>query len=224
MPTADPEQHILDAATASPDADGRLLIDDPGILGLRKYPDVEQMQPGDVLLFAPKRPTWQDRVIMKAQEARGWGREHAAWTHAAIFVRGATLVEANYPRVRVCALWPRVPDHRIRVRRATGRNDPKTFGYRLALEMTTRLGESYDGGVLWRIPLYAALRRGRGAHQSSAGRVFCSQIIADSFAALREGPIHDVPDLDTFSQTSPAHLSDSKVLQDVPIRWLFTRN
>jgi hypothetical protein len=221
MPEAEAEHHILDPRTGFPTEIGKLLIEDPGVQGLGKYPDIAQIHPGDILLFAPLVPNASCKVITTAQRNRGFGPADSVWTHAAIYLRAGLFVEANIPRVQTCSIWTKVPAHLIRVRRATGRRDPATFGYRLALEMTTRIGEPYHTGTILRILAYSVSRLGRGAHIDPRGRVFCSQVIADSFLALKEGAIyHEGADLDLFNQISPAHLSHSTVLQDVSVRWL----
>ena len=127
------------------------------------------------------------------------------------------------PRICITKIWHYVPDRLIRVRRAQGRRDPDTFGYRFALEMSTRLGELYDNDMFWRVPLYRYFRLARNGSVDASGRVFCSQVVADSFAALREGAIYqDGPDLDPFLQVTPAHLSQSTILEDVAVDWLAT--
>ncbi len=216
-------RHILDPRDGIPARPGKFLIEDKSIQRLGKYPDIEAIHPGDVLLFAPIRPNSACRIIKDAHIARGFAATDAIWTHAAVYLRGGLLIEAVPPRVCITKLWHYVPDRLLRVRRPIGRRDPSTFGYRLALEMSTRLGELYENDMFWRVPLYRYFRWVRNGAVSASGRVFCSQVVADSFAALREGTIYqDGVDLDPFLQVTPAHLSHSTILEDVAVDWLAT--
>ena len=215
-------QLVLDPRdTAPPARAGDLLIEDAAVRRLGRYPDIGCLQPGDVLLFAPVHATAATNAIVAAQTHDGFTAEDARWTHAAVYARRGTLIEAVMPRVCITPLWHYVPTRLVRVRRVATPRDPATFGYRLALEMATRISEPYEASLLWRIPLYRWLRAARAAEQNPEGRVWCSQIIADSFASLKEGAIYqDGPSLRRFPALSPAHLSNSTLLRDVVVPWL----
>jgi len=90
--------------------------------------------------------------------------------------------------------------------------------------MRTRLAQSTTHNLFAAgEPRHPYFRGARNGPVSASGQVFCSQVVADSFAALREGAINqDGVDLDPFFQVTPAHLSDSTILEDVAVDWLAT--
>jgi len=51
-----PARHILDPRTGKPARLGKFLIDDTSIQRLGKYPDIDAIHPGGVLLVAPVKP------------------------------------------------------------------------------------------------------------------------------------------------------------------------
>lgn len=56
-------------------------------------PDVEQLRPGDLLLFAPKSPNRGEQILISMQQE--FGAMHAAWSHAAVFTGGYGICEGT---------------------------------------------------------------------------------------------------------------------------------
>lgn len=128
-----PPRPILDPLKIGPvigDTSVSILPKDVRKLG--HAPAIEQLLPGDLLLFSPIHANFVSSRIAHAQERGGFHAEHALWTHAAIFLYDDVIVEALPIRgVVQNSIYVRVPNHRILIRR-NPRLDER-IRYRIAL-------------------------------------------------------------------------------------------
>lgn len=181
-----------------------------------KYPDTSQWQPGDVLLFSHTNPVWISRLIIRSQRRLGFGSEHSKWHHAAVYIGDGYIVEATARGVRHNDLYPYLGSHFIRIRR-----DPEVTineGYRIAVAALRRHGYSYGfWSVLllgWQAFTLPSASAGKPPSLSQRTRI-CSQLYFaahDQITARTLG--REDPDL------TPAAISASNALVDVPSKWL----
>jgi len=179
-------------------------------------PDLRQCEPGDVILFRDAMPKISSKIISYAQGGSHVGA-HARWTHAAIYLYDDQIVEAvPFPGVRTRSLYDDVPKMRIfRVRRRPGLS--LQLRYVIALRALSMLHSRYSFkaafGIGWR-----SLGISSKVGAMSFGRVIiCSKVVSDAYLErtrhLFQGCYPDHP-------VTPAHLSATTDLYDVPVPWL----
>lgn len=179
-------------------------------------PDLRQCEPGDVILFRDAAPNIFSRTISYAQ-AGSHPKPHARWTHAAIYLYDDQIVEAvPFPGVRARSLYDDVPKKRIfRVRRRPDLSREQR--YVIALRALSMLHSRYSFraalGIGWR-----SLGISRRVGAMSFGQVIiCSKVVSDVYLErtrhLFQGCHPDRP-------VTPAHLSATTDLDDVPVPWL----
>ncbi|MBX9908846.1 MAG: hypothetical protein K2Z25_09040 [Beijerinckiaceae bacterium] len=187
-----------------------------GVRAFGFVPAIEQLLPGDLLLFRPVAGTMTSRGIAGAQRRAGFAADHAAWTHAAIFLYDDVMVEALPVRgVVQSSLYSRLPGHCILVRRRPELDE--SIRYRVALWALGRIGKRYSHLAV--VGLGWDMLKGLWSDSSLASNrqvVICSQVFADAQGEMAGKRLAGCP---YSGATTPAHLSATPDLVDVAIGW-----
>lgn len=186
-----------------------------------RYPATGLLLPGDVLLFAPIKPSPSQETIRLIQSKWGAAPEHARFTHAALYVGLDHLLCESIPNrgVTYSPLWQRIGAACLLVRRWPG----LTLSQRqqIARVAVRLLGRPYG----WKSGLLESLKRGWGARwdQHVTRGLVCSRLCDRSLstALLELGlPADQVALHRSPSQwTTPADLSATPRLTDVEVGW-----
>ncbi|RSZ59826.1 hypothetical protein HF313_13925 [Massilia atriviolacea] len=204
---------------------GRFIVQGPlsqKELSLGKVIDLSRLLPGDLVLVSACHPGFVGRSIQKVQERGGYMREHAVWQHAALYIGKGVICEANRNGVRRDMLSKYVGDHHLRFRRNPHLTVPER--YELAIHALASQGISYDFREI--IRLWKAARFGFGnstkANVQLLGKQYpkratiCSQLYADCHVSVTKTVIGNLDG----GETTPACLSMTALLVDVPVTWL----
>jgi hypothetical protein len=211
-------QKVLDP-TAPIEAAGEISI---AVLpaAARKFnfvPDVKPCLPGDLVLSRAAGAAGASGSITEAQHSAGFAPEHAAWTHAAVFLYDDMVVEA-VPRRGVLqrSIYEDVPDRVLRIRRRT--TLAETDRLKLALRALSMLGKRYShwGVIQLGMHLLGGLWN-RDAFAGNRHVVICSEVFHDAFAHVTRGTLSGCP---VNTPITPAHLSFTPDLEDVDVSWL----
>ncbi|MBF0306617.1 MAG: hypothetical protein HQL41_13315 [Alphaproteobacteria bacterium] len=179
------------------------------------FPDIDLLLPGDLLLFMAAKPKWVSRRIQAAQRKGGYPNPHARWHHAAVHIGKGHIVEAVAEgRVSYRQMYHYIGSHCIRVRRDPSLSNDDRYG--LAIEALTTLRARYSIGAIPKILAHTIKGLWRtDIHDRSMRPVICSQVYADAYMTTTNRLV--VPR--TPGYVIPAALSETPVLQDVPIPW-----
>jgi len=184
-------------------------IPDP-VRKLGKCPDLQQILPGDVLLISPVKFGLKARTIQGVQKSKGAEAMHAEWVHAALFLgSGFAMCEAVNPQVRVSALFDRLGSDKVLVRRVPDLS--ASDRWEIVKEALWYLAAGYDFKLLWRW-----WRKDRVPPQAEEWATICSELCVR--AILRA--THHAPFAGPDQLVTPALLSATDRLQDVPVGWL----
>lgn len=176
--------------------------------------DLNDLSPGDLILVSRATPTyWSKRI--EAAQLGAYAPEDARWTHAAIYVGEAMVCEATFKGrgVHIGELYKYAGSDLLRARRDLKMTERQRC--EVAVNALTRIGGDYDIGVIRY--LYRRLAAGlQVVHDKRPRRdtYICSQLYADSYTFVtgrvldRRRPI-----------VTPAALSATTELEDVPVRW-----
>ncbi len=179
--------------------------------------DPSLLEPGDLILVALNKPGWLQRRIQRTQgQLFEW--EHARWHHALVSGGGTEVCEALLTGVVASQYWNYMTGaHEFRVRRI--KNATPELRTKVAYYAATMARTSYGFGAIIPIkstfdnndPWKPSVFRSRG--------VVCSQLYFE--ACMRAGILlASIPP----DRVSPAHLSASKEMDDVPLRWFELRD
>lgn len=186
-----------------------------------RYPEVQAWKPGDLLLFSCVSPDRISRSIQRFQ-ALGHSADHAMWTHSAVYVGdGQRLCDSDFswfgPRgVSLKPFHEYLGTHRILVRRPRGLTDHERL--QLVLHAVSRNGQKYSLRGIFSL----ALKMWRGPNRklyvahAFATSVFCSRLYGDAYLQATRRVLQDP----WVNDTTPAFLSMTTDLEDVPTRWL----
>jgi len=185
-----------------------------------RYPHSGRLLPGDVLLFQPLKPGWLQSLIIGHQSKR-YEKEHAGYTHAAIYVGyDGLLCEAEFPGgVHLSNLDEKLEDCCMTVRRPVGltRNLRRAIARGAVEHRNTRYGWEK---LLQERFLPESLRErlqppitGEGA-EAVVKSLICSTLC--SRALLRGGVPVLPPDR---GLVLPAWLSKTPQLEDIDVGW-----
>lgn len=177
-------------------------------------PAVESLLPGDLILYSDTDTV--SRLITASQERAGFAREHARWSHAAVYLDDGFLVEAlPLSGVNQRSIYEGIPSGLLRFRRLQSLSPIDR--YRVALRALSRLGQTYSIGKVPKLSLrMAAGLWKRRAAPDEKGIVICSQIYHDSVVEITRSYLDHCP---VDAAVTPAHLSCSDDLVDLDIGW-----
>jgi len=171
------------------------------------------LEPGDLILVALHEPGWLQRRIQKTQ-GRLYDWEHAQWHHALVSGGDTEVCEAVRNGVVARQYWEYMTGaHCFKVRRI--KKASLAVRTKVAYYAATMARTSYGFGSIFSIkssidendPWKRSMLRSRG--------VICSQLYFE--ACMRAGVLlASIPS----DRVSPAHLSASKEMDDVPLQWL----
>jgi hypothetical protein len=205
-PTDDPKQGCVWTLTGeSSDA----------LRAFGKMPNLTDWLPGDVLLVSNVEPDWVTRQIISVQSTR-FSRHHAQWQHAAIYMGNEFVAEATTRGVKYTPIDHYVGKYRLRLRRNMAlTNDQRWL---VAIEAGVRMRTAYRFSDIVTIYLQSFpgwSRRIRPSVLVQANTVICSQLCLEAHAKVTRRLIVSY----SGSPTTPAALSQSDLLADVPLHW-----
>ncbi|MFM9972656.1 MAG: hypothetical protein ACKVQK_30120 [Burkholderiales bacterium] len=175
--------------------------------------DLKLLEPGDLLLFSKKEPSWIDRGIIKIQ-GRAFASEHSRWHHAAVSGGGVEICEATRAGVNACEYWPYMTgEYDIKLRRLKDANAETRS--RIAYYAATHVRINYG---YWNLPALAkSLSNGNPWATRSwfSKGVICSQLYFE--ACMRAGfLLANIPS----EQVCPAQLSITTQMEDIALKWV----
>lgn len=176
------------------------------------------MQPGDLILVSPLHLSGIPKQIMAAQELGGYAPEDARWYHAAVYVGASVgLCEATRKGVNADHLYDYVGKHLFRVRRDTSMH--RETGWEIAVNALVRLNTPYSFRAIGKILRRAAdtglwKSQKMSAHEKEA--LICSQLYSEAYSMATGKTLWNK----VGKEVTPAYLSQTPVLTDIPLRWL----
>jgi hypothetical protein len=182
------------------------------------FPDLSQLQPGDLLLVCPV-----DRKLVAGEIQRSQRGNHdefdAQWMHAAAYLGDESIVELDRGGVHVNELSKYVPTHKMLFRRllsSDGKPIEPLIGYKIAVAALKAFKTRYDTPLLPEIWFRTrALRRDYRVKPKSREAI-CSTFYDN--AAVRVLGASAVSA--KHSPYTPADLASSHRMMDVDVRWL----
>ena len=179
-------------------------------------PDLRPCKAGDLVLSYSRSTGLLDRQIERTQQRLGFASDDSRWTHAAIFLYSDFVVEAVPGRVRTRSFFEDVPGSVLRVRRRPDLCDEDR--YKIALSALRSLGARYSLAIALAAGWKALFHRwSRVESVSSRRAIVCSRVYFDAHVEITNQVFDDCNMTDLVT---PAHLSATKDLEDVPIGWL----
>jgi hypothetical protein len=213
-------QHFLDPNDIGHPSSNSWTPDGPLPLGLRGfgyYPDVDSMQPGDLILVSPAKVTGLSGQIISTQQRGGYAHEDARWCHAAVYAGAKIgLCEATHQGVRAEQLNRYVGSHLFRVRRDSSLT--REVGWEIVAHALVRLNTPYSclsNFKLWWQSNHEGLwkHQDESAHEQCA--VICSQLYADAYSMATGKTLWN----STGREVTPAYVSQTAALTDVKVQW-----
>lgn len=182
-----------------------------------RFPDTNTWQPGDLVLFSAVKPSLLTNRIVTMQSRGGYDSEDARWHHAAIYVWGDIICEAGAAGVSCMPMYDHIGHSLLRVRR-----DPdvdREQGYQIAITAMARLGEKYGYKRLW--DLKGVAKRGfwklaRSLNHNRNNTLVCSELFSDAYSVVTGKVLWNT----SGQEVTPAFLSHTSRLLDVPFHWL----
>lgn len=175
--------------------------------------DLKLLKAGDLILFSKKKPSWINRSIINVQHQM-FAPEHACWHHVAVSGGGVQITEATIWGVKAREYWPYMTgEYDIKVRRLKDATDGQRsrVAYFAATQVHTKYGFSNLIGIA------KSLNSGNpwSSRTLFSKGVICSQLYFE--ACMREGfLLARIPP----QQVCPAHLSQSRQMDDVALSWV----
>ncbi len=178
-------------------------------------PNFRECLPGDLILFRDVAPNIFGRAISHTQSATH-SDENAQWTHAAVFLYDDQIAEAvPFSGVRTRSLYADIPNRILRVRRR--RDLALEDRYKIALRALSMLGSRYSFEAALSIGWRSLGFLDRVGAPKFGPIVICSKVFHDAHVeitrTLLQGCSIDAP-------ITPAHLSATSSLEDIPLPWL----
>ena len=179
------------------------------------YPDTRVLQPGDLLLFEPIKPSVSQTLIQRF--------EQGTFTHAAVYLQSDRVIcDANYDakKVIMASLESYLKDYCLIGRRAP---DIDAAGRsRIALMASTLLDQKYDAWPIFK----AALERTVGIRNElknpeTLDKPFvCSTLCEHAIVAATGKSVHKRKG----HYVLPEDLAATDILEDIPIDWKIVRD
>lgn len=197
----------------------------PGILKAGYVPHLGDLQPGDLILTAPRSQFGSiARGISYVQGQGGYLPEHARWSHAAVYAGDMFLLcEATREGVKLGNLLHALCGSMVRIRRgvADGEFIQREVGWRTALYSVARLNQPYDYSHALQLGRLA-MRTGFTEYKPKPMKerrepeeTICSELFQDAYWRATGVMVQNRLSL----ESSPALLSATPLLKDVPCRW-----
>lgn len=175
--------------------------------------DPAMLEPGDLVLVSAKHPDFFGRLI-RYHQSKLFNPEHSKWQHAAVSGGRFEICEATRSGVKACEYWDYMTGaYDIKVRRLKGASADERS--KLAYFAATNVRAPYS--FLNAINMGAVLGNGNSWQRPilKTKGVICSQLYFE--ACMRVGFLLDkIPP----ENVSPAHLSMTPLLEDVPLKWI----
>ncbi len=183
------------------------------------YPDIGALRPGDLILVRNLKGNLSHRVIEAVQKNLGYHERDYQWHHAAVYLGiEGSICEADLDGVRYGSMDRySTGNHFIRVRRPLGLSDDQRW--QIALKSLIELNKGYSFGHLWELLKLSRYKIGRipaTRLKPPESAKICSQLYADAFAKVT---LELLSSRDN-GEITPACLSRSEKLEDVPINWV----
>ncbi|WP_041930444.1 hypothetical protein [Methylibium petroleiphilum] len=177
------------------------------------------MRAGDLILVSHVGEPLVSESIRRVQRRAGFDDWHAQWHHAAVYVGYQQVCEAQLTGVRVDSIFKYTAGkYRLRFRR-----NPKLselHGCKIALDAALKLNYRYSFlSVLQLLWQARGGWRGDRPRVLSARATICSQLYADAYGVVANETLDPAANLGI----TPAHLSVSKLLEDIPMQWMALR-
>ena len=180
------------------------------------YPDISKLLPGDLILVHNLNGNFTHDLIEYFQ-GRAYPREHSMWHHAAVYLGHCDdICEADLFGVCTNSLDRYAcGKHLIRVRR--GRDLDADTRWRIAIRALTRLRQSYSYSTILDTGYLAISKfKNQGAIKRTANSgLICSQLYSDAYQTATRTMLANRK----CSEVTPAFLSSTRTLQDVPLSW-----
>ncbi|BAC90210.1 hypothetical protein [Gloeobacter violaceus] len=181
------------------------------------YANIGNWLPGDLVLVSPLQPDFTQSLIIAGHTDGGYQQKDARWHHAAIYVGDGDICEAMPVGVRHTSMDIYIDGrHFIRVRRDLDLEMDQRW--RIALRALTKLKTPYSIASIF--DLFWLSRVGfnsvSNAVRPKRGAYICSQLYADAYSPIT-GKVLQNP---RSGEITPAFLSSTDQLQDVPVHWL----
>lgn len=183
------------------------------------YPDIGALQPGDLVLVSPLKPSFTARMIQRVQ-GQVHKAEDAEWMHAALYLGDNAIIEIDGGGVQVNLLFRYVLTHRLLFRRVLdGQAAPidEITGYRIAIAALKQFRRGYAHANIvvtgWDC-LFSQTKPATQRAVRSKGSI-CSDFFNEAVFATTgrvAAPVDRLP-------LQPADLSASRLMRDVGVGW-----
>jgi Permuted papain-like amidase enzyme, YaeF/YiiX, C92 family len=189
-------------------------------------PDFDVLHPGDLILLKASQPDFISKQIEKVQ-ALGYGSEHAAWTHAAIYLGDELMLcEAQFDPERsefgviVTPFWNYFKEHEICVKRSKYATNKET-GWAIATAAVTKIGNQYDYKFILKLIAERILFPKHMWLLDHTGKISANAFICSSLYSTAHAYATDVTISDKLNGLCvPAYLAmESRHLEPVEISW-----
>lgn len=193
----------------------------PETRNLGYYPNINDWNPGDLILTSSIKPNIICQGITNAQLEGGYNETDSMWHHVAIYLGRDDICEADgFKGVINNELSNYVTGkHILRVRRPL--DISREQGCEIAIAFQKNLGAAYSFNYLFEL-IYLTKRglwkRRKNINNTSNLRaIICSQVYANAYSQITGKTLIN----DRAYETTPACLScDKNRLKDIYIRWI----
>ncbi|MHB8423447.1 MAG: hypothetical protein ACYDAM_11925 [Leptospirales bacterium] len=179
-------------------------------------PNVDQLQPGDLLLFNAINLPLISQAIVDVQLNGGYAWNDARWHHVAVYIGDYQLCEAQIiSGVRVGSLFDYFTKYRIRIRR--NQTISRDEQWQICVNALSQIGHPYSIPNLFK--LWRQSKVGFSKPFQGVGDVegfICSKLYSDSYTLATE----EILVQGKIGLPTPADLSLTTRLDDVSVDWL----
>jgi hypothetical protein len=183
------------------------------------YPDVSLLKPGDLILVRNLEGNISHKVIEAVQKNLGYHERDYRCHHAAVYLGiEGKICEADIDGVRYASIDRYSTGcHYIRVRRPLGLSEDQRW--QIAVKSLIELKKGYSFWHLWELFKLSRFKIGRiptTRLKPPESTKICSQLYADAFAKVTLELLSSGDN----GEVTPASLSRTQKLEDVPIEWV----